>query len=88
MEPQTTLTTREKEILKLIALEYTSTAIAMYTGLSLRTVETHRKHIIRKTNLKTTAALVKYAIREGMIDGYYFKTKHTKSKQQSKQKYF
>jgi DNA-binding CsgD family transcriptional regulator len=80
METQFALSVREREILKLIAQELTSAEIASITGLSIRTIETHRKHIIKKTNLKTTAALVKLAIREGMIEGYVFTNKKVKQK--------
>lgn len=61
------LTAREKEILKLIAQGAANKNIAAKLKISIRTVETHRSHLIRKLRLKTTAALVKYALAKGLI---------------------
>ncbi len=61
------LTSREKEILKLIAQGHANKNIATKLKISIRTVETHRSHLIHKLGLKTTAALVKYAIAKGII---------------------
>lgn len=61
------LTFREKEILKLIAKGYTNQQISAQLHISLRTVETHRRNIMQKLNLKTAVALVKYALQQGMI---------------------
>lgn len=62
------LTVREKEVLKLIALEHTSQEIAKKLFLSVNTIETHRKNLLSKLNLKNTAGLVKYAIQHGVLD--------------------
>jgi DNA-binding CsgD family transcriptional regulator len=62
------LTKREKEILKLIAEEYSNQEIADKLFLSLRTVETHRFNLTQKLEAKNTAALVKEAIKRGLID--------------------
>lgn len=62
-----TLTTREREILKLIAEGYSSPEVAERLVLSPRTVETHRANIMRKLELRTTADLVRYAIRHGIL---------------------
>jgi len=64
------LTKREEEILHYILDEHTSTEIATITQLSVRTVETHRKHILKKTNAKTVVGLVKQAINMGFMKGY------------------
>lgn len=61
-EEQVSLTFREKEILKLIAKEYSNMQIAEELFISERTVETHRKNIFRKTNTKSIVGLIKYAI--------------------------
>jgi two-component system response regulator NreC len=61
------LSSREKEILKHIAEEYTNTEIAEKLFLSVRTVDTHRQNLIQKLNVKNTAGLVKYAIKSGLI---------------------
>lgn len=56
------LTKREKQILNLILMENKSSKIAKKLNISLRTVETHRKNILRKTGAKNIVGLVKYAI--------------------------
>lgn len=61
------LTARELEILELIVAGYTSPEIADELLLSFRTVETHRRNIIRKLNQKNTPALVNYAIKEKLV---------------------
>ena len=62
------LTKREKEILKLIAEENSNQEIADKLFLSLRTVETHRFNLTQKLEAKNTVALVKEAIKRGLID--------------------
>jgi len=62
------LTKREKEILKLITMEYTTPQIAEKLLISYFTVETHRKNLIRKLNVKNVAGLVKIAIQNGLVD--------------------
>ncbi|WP_207433524.1 response regulator [Sabulibacter ruber] len=62
------LTKREKEILKLVAEEHSNQEIADKLFLSLRTVETHRFNLTQKLGAKNTAALVKEAIKRGLID--------------------
>ena len=55
------LTEREIDILKLLVQEMTSKEIADKLFISERTIETHRKNMLRKTNSKNTIGLVKYA---------------------------
>ncbi len=59
----TGLTAREKQILTLIVEEYSSVEISEKLDISLRTVETHRKNIIKKTGARNIVSLVKYALR-------------------------
>ena len=59
------LTLREKEVLKLIAEGKSHKEIADLLFISVRTVDHHRANIMRKLNIKDTANLTKYAIREG-----------------------
>lgn len=66
------LTLREIEILRLIADEHSSTSIAAHLGISIRTVETHRKNLARKTGVKTAVGLLKFGIQAGIIEGYKF----------------
>jgi PAS domain S-box-containing protein len=60
------LTNRELEIIKLIIKDYSSQEIAEKLFISIRTVETHRKHIMEKLHTKSIIALVKYAIQNGL----------------------
>jgi two-component system response regulator NreC len=62
-----TLTPREREVLRLIALGHTSVEIAQKLGLSPRTIETHRSRIHRKLGLDTRAELVHYALRHELL---------------------
>lgn len=64
----TELSSREKEILILIAYEYNTAEIAEKTFISLNTVNTHRKNLLSKLNAKNTAGLVKYAVENGLVD--------------------
>ena len=63
--PSELLTTREREIIKLIAEGKSSKEIASLLYISSRTVQHHRANIMRKLNFKKTADLVKYAIQKG-----------------------
>ena len=58
------LTSREREVIKLIAEGKTNKEIANLLFISTRTVENHRANIMKKLNLKNTSELVKYAIRK------------------------
>jgi DNA-binding NarL/FixJ family response regulator len=64
----TELSSREKEILVLISQEFTGNEIAEKTNISLNTVNTHRRNLLSKLNVKNTAGLVKYAIEYGLLD--------------------
>lgn len=66
--PPDDLTPREVEVLGLIALGYMNPEIADKLVLSVRTVETHRANIQRKTGLSTRAELVAYAIENGLVE--------------------
>ncbi len=61
------LTTREREVLKLIAEGKSSKEIAHLLFISVFTVNNHRKSIMEKLNLKKATDLVKYAIRKGYV---------------------
>ena len=61
------LTDREREILKLIAKEYTNRDIAEELFISERTVETHRKNIFRKTRTNSLVGLIKFAYANNLI---------------------
>lgn len=60
------LTRREKEILQLISEEKTTAEIADQLFISTHTVDTHRKNLLAKLDVKNTAGLVKFAIENGI----------------------
>ncbi len=62
------LTPRESEILKLVAEGYSNQLIAEKLFISVRTVESHKNHIMQKLELTTTVDLVKYALKNKIID--------------------
>jgi DNA-binding NarL/FixJ family response regulator len=62
-----TLTSREREVLHLVAEGYTNTEIADRLVISHRTVETHRSNLMRKLKLRTSADLVRYALQRGIL---------------------
>lgn len=62
------LTEREIEVLKLIVQEFTTAEIAEKLFISTHTVETHRKNLISKLNVRNIAGLVKYAMQNGLVD--------------------
>jgi DNA-binding NarL/FixJ family response regulator len=62
-----TLTEREIEVLTLIASEFSSQQIADKLFISLNTVESHRKNIFRKLNIKNVAGIIRYALQNKLI---------------------
>ncbi len=60
------LTRREREVLQLLAEGRSTKEIAARLSLSLKTVGTHRGHIMEKLSIHSVAGLTKYAIREGL----------------------
>ncbi len=60
------LTPREQEIVKLIVKEYSTKQIAEILFISEKTVETHRKNILKKTETSNLVGLTKYAIKHGL----------------------
>jgi DNA-binding NarL/FixJ family response regulator len=61
------LSSRELEILKLWGSSYANKEIADKLFISIRTVESHKNHIMQKLNLKTTVDLVKFALKNNII---------------------
>ena len=62
------LTKREIEVLTMIAQEHSNPEIAQKLFISIRTVDTHRRNLLDKLQVKNTAGLVKYAIKEGLLE--------------------
>ena len=67
-DPLDLLTSREREVLQLIAESKTNKEIATMLELSVYTVEAHRGRIMEKLNLHSTGELVRFAVRSGLID--------------------
>ncbi|MCX7010341.1 MAG: response regulator transcription factor [Kiritimatiellaeota bacterium] len=63
-----TLTTREQEVLQLIAEGSANKQVAAELGISVKTVEKHRDHIMRKLDIHDTAGLTRFAISTGIIE--------------------
>jgi len=61
-----TLTPREREVLQLIAEGHSTKEIADRLNLSVKTIGTHREHLMAKLNISSIAGLTKYAIRHGI----------------------
>jgi DNA-binding NarL/FixJ family response regulator len=62
------LTSRERSVLQLIAEGHTNKDVSGILNISLKTVESHRAAIMRKLNLSSSAALVRYAIRNKIVE--------------------
>ena len=62
------LTPREREVLQLIAEGRPTKEVASVLGISFKTAESHRTHLMRKLDIHETAGLVRYAIRRRLID--------------------
>jgi two-component system response regulator NreC len=62
------LSQREKQVLRLVALGYSNKQIARQLFLSVKTIETYRARLMKKLSLKSRAALVRYALRKGLLD--------------------
>jgi DNA-binding NarL/FixJ family response regulator len=61
------LSERERDVMFMLALGYTNQEVAEQLYISVRTVDTHRAHLMRKLNLQTRAELVSYALANGLI---------------------
>jgi two-component system NarL family response regulator len=66
VSPADKLTTREREVLQLIAEGHTTRQIAERLNISVKTVEARRRNLMHKLDLHSVAALTKFAIREGL----------------------
>ncbi len=64
---EVSLSEREKEVLKLIASEYSNQEIADKLFISIRTVETHKGNLLQKTGCKNVAGLVMYGVEKGIV---------------------
>ena len=60
------LTPREREVLQLLAEGWATKEVAHHLHTSIKTIETHRRHIMQKLGISSVAEMTKYAIREGL----------------------
>ncbi len=67
-EPFSILSSREREVLNLIAEGYSAKEIANDLGISTKTVEAHRTSVMRKLGARKATELVRYAVRHGLIE--------------------
>lgn len=67
-DPLKSLTERELEILKLIALEHSNTEIADLLFISPKTVETHRKNLMRKIEVKNSLGVYKFPVKHKLLE--------------------
>jgi DNA-binding NarL/FixJ family response regulator len=65
--PAEVLSSRERQVLQLVAEGKTTKEIAVLLGVSVKTADSHRTRIMRKLEIHDTAGLVRYAIRRGLI---------------------
>ncbi len=65
--PHDVLTSRERQVLQLIAEGKTTKEVAILLGVSVKTAESHRTRIMSKLNIHETASLVRYAVRLGLV---------------------
>jgi DNA-binding NarL/FixJ family response regulator len=63
----TDLTPREREIVQLVAEGRSSKVVAAELGISVKTVESHRTNVMRKLRIRSVSQLVRYAVRNGLV---------------------
>jgi DNA-binding NarL/FixJ family response regulator len=66
-EPQQRITQRQREVLSLIASGMTSRQVGAALNIRVKTVESHRMHLMRRLDIHDVAGLVRYAVRQGLI---------------------
>jgi two-component system response regulator NreC len=66
--PYDPLTNRKRQVLQLIAEGKTSKEIAVILGVTVKTAESHRSTLMKKLDIHSTAELVRYAIRRGLVE--------------------
>jgi two-component system response regulator NreC len=66
-KPKNSLTLREKQVLQLIAEGKSTKDIASLLGISVKTAESHRTRLMQKLDIHETASLVRYAVRQGIV---------------------
>jgi DNA-binding NarL/FixJ family response regulator len=67
VDHEVALSNREKEVLHYVAKEYTNQEISDTINISLRTVETHKRNLIKKLRVKNVVGLVRFALEQGQL---------------------
>src|SRR3989344_4899852 len=62
------LTNREREVLVALAQGYPNREIAVHLQVNVKTIDTHRGHVIKKLRLRNNSDITRYAIKNGLID--------------------
>ncbi len=68
MNGRPALTARQRTVVRLLALGKTNKEVAAALGISVKTVEAHRTQIMSRLNLQTFSELVRYAVRQGIVE--------------------
>jgi DNA-binding NarL/FixJ family response regulator len=66
-DPYERLSTRERQVLQMIAEGKTNREIAESLGLAVKTIDTHRTRLMRRLNIHNRTSLVKFALRKGVV---------------------
>jgi DNA-binding NarL/FixJ family response regulator len=66
-DPYETLTDREKQVLRLVALGHSNKEVAGFLGVGVKTAMSHREHMMEKLNLHSRTDVIKFAIKQGVI---------------------
>lgn len=67
-DPSRRMTSRERQIVQLVAEARSTKEVASHLGISVKTVEAHRTNVMRKLRLRSVSELVRYAIRNGIVE--------------------
>jgi two-component system response regulator NreC len=67
-EPEEKLSPRERQVVKLVGEGHTTKEIASVLSISVKTAESHRTRLMQKLDIHSTAELVRYAIRHGLVE--------------------
>jgi DNA-binding CsgD family transcriptional regulator len=65
--PHTVLTARERQIIQLLAEGKSNKEAAVVLGISVKTIEAHRANLMRKLHIRSLSALVRYAVRNSIV---------------------
>jgi len=66
-DPYETLTDREKQVLRLVALGHSNKEVAGFLGVGVKTAMSHREHMMEKLDLHSRTDVIKFAIKQGVI---------------------